>query len=304
MQVATKLRAVRRALDQEESITKGDEVVFICPKCEHRKPKLCVNLKIDWFHCWVCDWKGKNLIPLLRLRGNTPELQEYIKEIDDAPAPVVQERTYDRPSLPPGFRSLSRPSRSPYYTAAMAYLTGRGLGTDDILRWKLGYCDEGEYKGRVIIPSFDEHGELNFAVGRTYYGHPRSYLHGELNKDIVWNDYMVDWDRPVVVTEGPFDAFKAEDNVVALQGSIMGKELFKKIVTTGVDVHFAMDTDAFQKQLNIIQRLLRFGVQCCYVGLMGKKDVGAMTKEEFRTARERAVPVKSDLDLLRLRVMA
>jgi hypothetical protein len=303
VQVATKLRAIRRALDQEEQITKGDEVVFLCPKCKHRKPKLSVNLKIDWFHCWVCDWKGKNLVPLLRLRGNTPELREYMDEMDDRPKELAP-RVYDRPSLPQGFRSLSRPSRSPYFTAAMAYLGSRGLGTDDILRWKLGYCDEGDYRGRIIIPSFDEHGELNFVVGRSYYGDPRPFKHENICKDIVWNDYMVDWSRPVVVTEGPFDAFKAEDNVVALQGSIMGHELFRRIVSTGADVQFAMDTDAFKKQLNIIQRLLRFGVVCWYVNLLGKKDVGAMTKEEFQQAKSRATPVRSDLDLLRLRVMA
>ena len=263
-----------------------------------------MNLKIDWFHCWVCDWKGKSLVPILRLRGNTPELQEYLGEMEDKPKTVVPERVYEQPKLPEGFKTLSRPSASPYYRAAMAYLTSRGLDIGDVLRWKLGYCGEGEYRGRIMIPSFDEHGELNFVVGRSFYDDPRSYKHENISKDIVWNEYMVDWDRPVVVTEGPFDAFKAEDNVVALQGSIMGSALFNKIVTTGVDVQFAMDTDAFKKQMNIIGRLLRFGVTCWYVNLMGKKDVGVMTKEEFQQARGKALPVRSELDLLRLRVMA
>lgn len=295
---------MRQALNQEELITRGDEVVFICPKCEHRKPKLAVNLRIDWFHCWVCDWKGKSLVPILRLRGNTPELQEYLGEMEDKPKAAIPDKVYDRPSLPDAFKSLSRPSASPYYKAAISYLASRGLGTDDILRWKLGYCADGPYSGRIMIPSFDEHGELNFMVGRSYYGDPRPYKHENLSKDIVWNEYMVEWDRSVVVTEGPFDAFKAEDNVVALQGSIMGRTLFNKIVTTGVDIQFAMDSDAFKKQMNIIGRLLRFGVMCWYVNLMGKKDVGVMTKEEFQLARSKATPVRSELDLLRLRVMA
>ncbi len=308
MQVAKKLRAVRAALNQEELITRGDEVVFICPKCRHRKPKLAVNLKIDWFHCWVCDWKGKNLAPILGLRGKTPELQEYLAERDGAPKQVIPEKVYDLPKLPLEFRSLSRSHRSPYHRQALEYLFARGLTMDDVLRWKLGYCESGEFRRRIIIPSFDEHGELNFVMSRTFYDETESYKYmpcpKNQSKDIVWNDYMVEWDRPVVVTEGPFDAFKAEDNVVALQGSIIGDNLFSKIVTTGVEVQFAMDTDAFKKQMNIIGRLLRFGVTCWYVNLMGKKDVGVMTKEEFQQARAKAIPVRSDLDLLRMRVMA
>ena len=40
---------------------------------------------------------------------------------------------------------------------------------DDILKHNIGYCDEGKYSNRIIIPSYDSDGQLNFFVGRDFY---------------------------------------------------------------------------------------------------------------------------------------
>ena len=311
MQRQKKLTAIRRALG-DEAFTKGDEVIFSCPRkdCASRtkgKTKLSVNLKTDHFHCWSCNWGFNNLIPILRLSGDKQTLQEYLEEIGQTKPEVPQEKVYDTPILPSEFRTLSEPSRSPYYTQAIGYLASRGLTPGDILQWKLGYCEDGKYRNRIIVPSFDENGELNFFVGRLFssLNSRKTYMHENFSKDIVWNDCMVDWDRSIVVTEGPFDAFKVGDNVVALQGSILRErsKLFNRIVMSGIDVYFAMDTDAFKKQLGIIEKLSSYGVLVKYVGLNGKKDVGVMSKEEFLQCKERAIPIRSSLDLLKLRTM-
>lgn len=310
MERERKLQAIRSTLGREE-FSKGDEFIFFCQpgvgRCQtvHHKPKLSVNLRTDHFHCWICGFSGRNLVPLLP-RGSE-ERRAYLEELHGPKVEEpVPERTFEAPSLPAGFKSLSRPGRGPYHQAAMAYLADRGLGTDDILRWKLGYCEDGEYKNRIIVPSFDEYGRLNFCVGRAFYDDPRKYKHGLLSKDIIWNDYLVDWTKPVTVTEGPFDAFKAYDNVVALQGSLLSRrsKLFSKIVLSGVDTFFAMDDDAFDKQLGIVGNLVSYGVTCLLVPLGGRKDVGEMTKEEFVRAKGRAVPIRSESDLLKARVLA
>lgn len=309
MQRERKLKALRRSLGKEE-ILKADEAVFKCPRPgKHpNKPKLSVNLKTDRFHCWVCEWSGFNIIPILRLRGNSEDLAEYLDSIEkkNPQANTEAKKVYDEPKLPDHFISLSTESRSPFYGMAIRYLAERGVGTDDILRWKLGYCEDGDYKGRIIIPSFDEYGELNFCVGRAYYKNMLSYKHENISKDIIWNDYMIDWSRSIVVTEGPFDAFKVSDNVVALQGSILreGSKLFRKIVTEGVDVFFAMDSDALNKQFSIINMFVSYGINSHYIDLMGKKDVGEMTKEEFIVAKNNARHISSELDILRLKVFA
>lgn len=322
MQVATKLRALRKALDQQGRV-KGDEVIFFCPKHGSKAGRtdgqLSINLKTDNFNCWSCGFGNRNIVPLLRLRGNTPELMEYIEELEKkSPRKGTRctwlsvpddrnEKVYDQPYLPAEFKTLTEPSNSPYYKAATGYLASRGIHSDDILRWKLGYCEEGEYRHRIIIPSFDDRGELNYAVARAFYDDAYRYKPvGRLRKDIIWNDYMIDWTSSIVVTEGPFDAFVAGENATILQGTILPKSLIKKIVLSGVDVYFAMDADAFRRQLDHIELFLSYGVGCHYVDVRGqrKKDVGAMTKEQFSSCKENAMLIKNELDLMKVRLLA
>jgi len=305
MQRELKLQAIRKTLGHEQQ-RKGAEVVFFCPRCKHKKPKLSVNLDTDHFHCWIDDWGGKNLIPLM-LKGSK-ERDDYINELKEAGKlqKVEPKKKYATPELPPEFRTLTKEWTGPYYNAAMKYLLNRGLTMADIKLWKLGYCEEGEYKHRIVIPSFDEYGVLNFVVGRSFYDNPLKYKHGYFCKDIIFNDYMVDWNRSIVITEGPFDAFKTGDNTIALQGSILNDDskLFSKLVFSKVDVYFAMDQDAFYKQLKILENLVSYGVDCHYVPLGGKKDVGEMSKEEFKEAKAKSIPVMSRADILRLKVKA
>lgn len=320
MRQEVKLAALRTALRQE-GVVKGDEVVFFCPDppIGHGNPRnrpmgqLSVNLKTDWFNCWSCGFKGRNIYRLLTVRGKTKVSQEYLEEMESVRTSTrcmvidVPEKEYDPPTLPKEFKTLSEPSRSPYYKMAMAYLAKRGMGSDDILRWKLGYCESGEMTGRIIIPSFDEYGELNFCVGRTFYEHETyRYKPYPLHqcKDIVWNDYLIDWTQPVVVTEGPFDAFVAQDNATILQGTILPESLVRKVVLSGVDVYFAMDTDAFKRQLEYIELFLSYGIGCRYISTRGKKDLGAMTKAEFRERKAAARVVRNELDILKMRVLA
>lgn len=301
---ASKLKAVRRALGQTEEISKYDEVVFFCPKHGHKRPKLSVNLNTDKFHCWFCNWGGDNLIGILKLKGDTEDLKKYKEHIQQHDIKMVAEPKYDVPSLPHEFRSLSDESGGLYYKLAMTYLKNRNITADDILLWKLGYCEDGEYKNRIIVPSYDSDGELNFFVGRSFYNGGLSYKHGNFCKDIIWNDCMIDWSQPVTITEGPFDAFVASDNVTILQGTILGDRLIKKIVSSGVQVYFAMDTDAFKKQLSHIRLLLSYGVCCNYVDLGSNKDVGSMTKKEFSDRKISANRINNRLDLLKMRVTA
>ena len=305
MQQARKVSAVERVLGDPE-IRKGDELVFLCPRCEHRKPKLSVNTRTDRFHCWICHWAGKDLLPILKIKGETEDVRLYRAYLGDEPKTDEPERKYDTPALPTEFVSLTTTSNDPYIKSALLYLQNRGVGMRDICTWKLGFCATGEYKNRVIIPSFDVDGELNFFVGRSIFPGHRTYLHGNFDKNIVFNELMIDWSRPVVLTEGPFDAMKAGENAVPLQGSFLRRDsvLFRRIVTAGMPVYFAMDTDAFETQMNIIEKFLRYGITCHYVSIRGYKDVGEMAHDEFMRRKNAAVPVESVLDLLKVKVCA
>jgi hypothetical protein len=239
----------------------------------------------------------------------SPEWSEYVASLSELNSFVKQnkqqDKKYDEPVLPNEFRTLSKEWRSPYFSAATSYLRSRGINRREILKWKLGYCEDGKFKNRIIIPSFDECGKLNFFTGRSFYDNAKRYDTGNFCKDIIFNDYMIEWDREITIVEGPFDAFKADDNVVVLQGSMLdvGSKLFSKIVLSGVDVLFALDPDAFEKQLDIIEDFMSYGVNCRRVCFNDKKDVGEMTVEEFAAIKKNAVNVSSQADLMKARVL-
>lgn len=305
-----KVSALRAHLGRE-CFSKGDEYVFMCPRknCESvrkGKPKLSVNVETEIFNCWVCSFKGKSLVPLFP-KGSR-ERNEYVRDLEQVSLLSLEEKEvkYKEPSLPPFFHSLSERDDSFTRRQIVSYLNRRGIDEHHWLKWKLGYCSEGPYSNRVICPSFDRHGSLNFCVGRSIFPGMLKYKHDEISKDIIWNDYMVNWDRPVTITEGPFDAFKIDDNVVALQGSILrvGSKLFSRIVEADVPIYFAMDTDAFKKQTKIIESMLLYGVSCFYVDLGNHADAGEMTKQQFESAKSAALPVRGTVDILRMRLRA
>lgn len=302
MQKSQKIRLVRSALGHEDR-AKGVELVFFCPKHQHHKPKLSVSVETDRFHCWFCGWGGKTLLGLREMGGDAQLWGEYAQSIKEEGPPARASRIYDTPVLPREFRSLTREWNSPFAVEAYRYLMERYVTDSDIARWRLGYCEDGEYRHRIIVPSFDADGELNFFVGRAYRKNVGlSYKHGNFDKDVIWNDLMIDWNLPLTVVEGPFDAFKAYHNVTALQGTIMGDRLFSRIAAGDQSVYFALDGDALKKQYRMVERLLFYGISCFIIPLGDRKDPGSMSRAEFSHMKEQAIPISSDIDLLKMRV--
>ena len=57
--------------------TSKEEYYFKCPACNHRKHKLAINLDKNAFHCWVCDYRGRNIRRLIRRFGSYIKLQKW-----------------------------------------------------------------------------------------------------------------------------------------------------------------------------------------------------------------------------------
>lgn len=308
-----KIDLVRSALGFEE-FSKGDELIYFCKRpsgCagKHHKAKLSVNVKSDNFHCWVCGWKGQTLVRLFKELGHRELATQYCDEFLFFGKKTGSEKEeFDVPNLPRQFKSLSVREDCVQYRSVMSYLKGRGVTGKDILKYKLGYCPDGPYKYHVVIPSFDDMGELNFFVGRACHDTLRTYKHERYSKDIIFNDYLVDWTSPVTLVEGPFDAFVAGENSIPLQGSEMNacSKLLKKIVISDVPVYLALDADAVEKQMKIAQMLMGYGVEVRHIDVLstGKKDIGSMSHEEFKKICKTATYLRNDIDMLRLRMNA
>lgn len=309
-----KEEALRQALSQTGK-TKGDEIVFFCPKHganpNRRDGQLSVNVVYDTFHCWSCGFSGRNLVPLLRTRGMTQFCREYIADLEQRPGgtrcvvlKVEDSHVYDAPKLPREFVSLTQKSGSPARTRALSYLASRGLDADDLYFWKLGFAESGELGGRIVIPSFDSRGLLNYVVGRSFTGDEYRYKPlGRLTKNIVWNEHMIDWSAPLYVTEGPFDAFVIRENVTILNGTFFPKALLARIVLEGTPVVLAMDADAYARQLDHIELLISYGIDCSIIDIRKarKKDVGSISRKDFYALPR--IHVRNELDLMRVRIM-
>ena len=154
------------------SSLKHNEQVHLCPFCHHHKPKLQVNLDTQKWHCWVCNAKGKRIKSLLnRLNTDVRDIQRIVGIYGDEDTNVSTEEIEVKLYLPKEFKQLYFKPKSinPTYNQAIFYLKGRGITMSDIVKYNIGYCETGIYGGRIIIPSYDENGELNYFIARSFY---------------------------------------------------------------------------------------------------------------------------------------
>ncbi len=284
-----------------------DEYLFYCPYCEHHNPKLSINLEKNVYKCWVCDAKGKNIWRLVRKFGNSPDKRKWRSFEDEVDiSDSIYEKIFGTPTeeedlveLPREFVSLTNKNLLVGGKRAKKYLLNRGLTCNDIARWKIGYCDGGEYKNRVIFPSFSEGGKLNYFVGRSYSDDWMKYKNPMVSKNIIFNELDVDWREKVCLVEGIFDAIKTGINSIPLLGSTLNErsKIFQKIIENDTSVYLALDPDAENKSLEIIKTFLSHGIEVYKVDVNGYEDVGSMSKEIFMKRFRRARQITSEVYL-------
>ena len=205
--------------------TSGNNYAFKCPNgCQPLKNKLEININTGQYQCWVCGSekngiKGKNLISLFKKceapKEKTAELKSYIK-IDNHDV-VVQ--TIDKIHLPKEFISLLNPLNTVIAKHALAYLKKRNITADDIVKYNLGYCEAGIYANRIIVPSYDENGTLNYFTARSFEKeNPIKYKNPNISRNIIPFEFFINWNLPLILCEGPFDAIAIKRNVVPLLG--------------------------------------------------------------------------------------
>lgn len=299
--MATKTSILTSALGEYRK--SGDEYLFFCPFCQHSKRKLSVNLNLNKYKCWVCDIRGNNIRRLLKPRLSFSQLYEWDKlnnvvdfsQIDDTLFQEAQQVIEEVIELPPEFTSLANKNLPLSSRFPLKYLKDRGFTKEDILMWKVGYCASGEYSGRVIVPSFNENGDVNYFVARSYTDSFPKYMNPKVSKDIVFNELYVDWNEDITLVEGVFDAMKAK-NAIPLLGSTLNQSsnLFKKIVYYEPTIYIALDPDAEKKASQLIENLIQYDLNIFKIDVEGFGDVGEMTKQQFTEAKKIAQPVGND----------
>ena len=276
----------------------GDELLFKCPSCEHRKKKFSANLNKNKFQCWVCGYSGHDVSRIISKFGNPEQKRKWLSigesyDINDFYEIFsVEEQEEEQVRLPAEFRTLATNKKQGSSRLALKYLQERGITMKQIKLWRLGYCVSGEYEGRIIIPSFGKDGACNYFTARTYKGDWLRYKNPKISRNIVFNELSVNWKESISLTEGPFDAIKAGYNSVPLLGSSLTEKsvLFQKIIKNDVDVYLALDADAEQKELKIAMLLMKYGINVFKIDTSDYEDVAVMPcgvfEERKRTAEQ------------------
>lgn len=290
---------------------KGSELLFTCPSCNHHKRKFSINLDKNAYKCWVCDYRGRNIRRLVRRFGSYTQLQKWDSITDRSDLErfsdlfMEQQHTEDaqKLELPPEFVSLCSSSLPATATYAKRYLEKRGVTYEDIVKWKIGYCFSGEYRNRIVIPSFDSDGDINYFIARSYAGDSYKYKNPRASKDITFNELYIDWNKDLTMVEGVFDALVA-GNAVPILGSTLrkGSKLLREIVRNDTPIYIALDPDAAKKERKVIKTLLKYDVELYKIDVSGYEDVGSMPKSVFEQRKNEAVFIDNDdyllLDLL------
>ena len=268
------LNIIERVIGKGKQL-RNNESSFYCTFCRHHKRKLQVNLITQLWQCWVCGAKGRKIYSLLKKAGAS---KTQIKELNDClgdyiPQTHTSTKEYDVLSLPDDYQPLYNANHNnPEVRNATHYLKKRNITADDILKYDIGFCSSGQYKGKIIIPSYNENGELNFFTGRAYYNTDFKHKNPMVSKDIIGFDLLINWNYPIVLVEGAFDAIAVKRNAIPLFGKIVLGKLRKKIIEKKVKhLYIALDKDALIKALDICDYFINHGINVHLVE-MHEKD--------------------------------
>jgi len=269
---------------------------YHCPFCKHHKPKMEVNFTENkkghnpW-HCWVCNTRGKtipNLLKKIEAYDKIEEAKRLIPQGSFVEETIVKNDLH----LPKEYTPFIDNPSSLMARHALAYLKKRGVTMEDMIKYHMGYCEEGEYRNMIIIPSYDYKGNLNYFTARSFEKQPfRKYKNPSVSRDIVPFEMFINWNSPLVLCEGPFDAIAIKRNAIPLLGKNIQTNLMKKIVSSKVEkIYIALDSDAMKSAIKFCEKFMNEGKEV-HLLEMDDKDPSELGFKLFTELIQKSTPL-------------
>lgn len=270
---------------------------FNCPsptcKRDHDKFNLAYKSSDHIFKCWKCKYSGfvYTLVgdygsseDLSRLRLILPQYKSHNFNVFKRPEVNYDLITCD---LPEGYMPLNYERSSSLYRMAYDYVTKeRKITPQQIDKYKIGYTETGPRKHRIIFPSVNALGKINYFEARSYLLNPkRPYYKPDFPdvRDIVFNESYINWDLPVYLVEGVFDSIRIP-NSIPLLGKGLSPLLLKKLLDNNCKVILCLDSDAFSDSLEIYNQLVSLGLDTYFIDLKKNKDISKTFEDDGQPA--------------------
>jgi DNA primase len=237
------------------------QISFNCPVCDdgRNKHNMEVNYIDNVYKCWSCgDSEGTHgaLGRIFDKYGNRKQKKLY--NVLKPETVVKREKKKKTLKLPEGF-TLFKDS-SPVYPVrrqAINYLKNRGITDEMIEKFGIGFCDKGDHAGRIVIPSYNTKGELNYYIARSWNPMSRAkYKNPEAEKDkIIFWENLIDWNKDIYLVEGAFDGLFV-DNPIPMLGKHMSELLFETIYKKAkANIVICLDADAWENAVKLYHEL-------------------------------------------------
>jgi len=243
------------------------QISFDCPVCAIEKGldqtdgkgNLEINYGKHVYKCWACSETNSTHGPLGKLFDQFASKKQKKVYLLIKPEELKKEEEEKKIQLrlPEGYISFKDSNkRFIPHIEAMRYLTSRGITEDIIKKYNIGYTVTGDYSYRIIIPSYDIDGTLNYFIARSWVPKKMKYKNPPVPKDeIIFNERLINWDKDIYLVEGVFDGFFL-DNSIPMLGKKMSKLLFETLYNKAkANIIICTDGDAWKDGLRVYDEL-------------------------------------------------
>lgn len=254
---------------------------FNCPYCADEKGgidnkyNLEISFAIGKYHCWSCGHAGP-ISRLIKTRGGKELLTEYFSILND-----IKETRYfnidlfkdtedsfelKQLRLPKTFKKIIISTCK--NKALLNFLEKRKITQDIIDYYNIGYTtwdeDDWSWRDRIVFPSYDSFGDLNYYVGRNYKETDKrnKYKNCDINKyDIIYHEDKIQWDADIYLVEGVIDCIYSP-NTVSMLGKVLNKKsiLYSKLFEkANANIIIVLDGDTTDNEIKRIYNTLNIG---------------------------------------------
>lgn len=242
------------------------------------KYNLEISLSLGKYHDWSTE-NGGNISKLIRKWGSKELLSEYfriINEIKDSKyynLELFKDNGedigyYNSLKLPLTFKKINIETCKKQ--KLLEYLQERKITQDIIDFYNIGYTtwdeEQWQMRDRIIIPSYNLEGDLNFWIGRDFINKKNTSKTKYKNckadkKKIIFQEDKIQWNNDIILVEGGLDCLYFP-NSIAMLGKALNKdtETYKQLYEkANANVIICLDGDTNINETKKIYNLLNIG---------------------------------------------